>query len=143
MYRVCCFSVSVVVSAVTVGSTWAAEKPTPLNENRVKEWAAMLPEKPRGVGPTIADRQAWKTVADAAKFQDAVPSAEQLLSQPIPDLTDDLLLDYSRTGNRSRCEKVIRERRGRINSLVLAECIENRGRFLPAIETAIRADLYR
>lgn len=139
MYRACCCLVGVVVSAVTVGSSWAAEKPAPLDENRVKQWAAMLPEKPRGVGPTIADRQAWKTVAEAARFQDAVANAEQLLSQPIPELTDDLLLEYSRNGNRSRCEKVIRERRGRINSLVLAECIENRGRFLPGIETAICA----
>ena len=64
---------------------------------------------------------------------------EKLLPQAIPELTDDLYLDYSRTGNRSRCEKVIRERRGRINTLTLAECIENKGRFLPAIEEAIRA----
>ena len=109
------------------------------DEARVQEWAKLLPAAPRGVGPTIADRRAWQTVADTEGFKDTVKSAEQLLSKPIPELTDDLLLDYSRTGNRSRGEKVIRERRGRINTLVLAECIENGGRFLPGIEEAIRA----
>jgi hypothetical protein len=109
------------------------------DDERVQAWAKLLPAAPRGLGPTIDDRRAWQTVADAENFTDAVPNAEKLLSQPIPELTDDLYLDYSRTGNRSRCEKVIRERRGRIDTLVLAECIENRGRFLPAIEEAIRA----
>src|SRR5476651_17639 len=109
------------------------------DEGRVQEWAKLLPATARGVGPTIDDRKAWQTVAEAEGFKDAVPNAEKLLPQPIPELTDDLLLDYSRTGNRSRCEKVIHERRGRINTLVLAECIENKGRFLPGIEEAIRA----
>lgn len=109
------------------------------DEARVQEWAKLLPAAPRGVGATIDDRKAWQTVADAGGFRDAVANAEKLLPQAIPELTDDLYLDYSRTGNRSRCEKVIRERRGRINTLVLAECIENKGRFLPAIEEAIRA----
>jgi hypothetical protein len=57
----------------------------------------------------------------------------------MPELTDDAYLDFSRTGNRSRGERVIGQRHSRLAQLVLAECIEDRGRFLPAIEATIRA----
>ena len=61
------------------------------------------------------------------------------MKEPIAELPDALYLDFSKTGNRSRCEAVLGKRHGRLPSLVLAECIENRGRFLPAIEETIRA----
>jgi hypothetical protein len=105
----------------------------------LRRWAALLPEKPCGIGRPITDRQAWQAVAAAPAFKDAVRRAEKLLSEPIPELTDDLYLDFSRTGNRQRCQRVLGERHARYQELVLAECIENRGRFLPAIEQSIQA----
>ncbi|NOX55764.1 MAG: heparinase [Planctomycetes bacterium] len=62
-----------------------------------------------------------------------------MLKEPIPELTDELYLDFSRTGNRSRCQRVMAARHRRVSVLVMAECLENRGRFLPAIEEALRA----
>ena len=98
----------------------------------------MLPESPRGLGLTIEDRQAWEAVGGAANFGGLIQQAEALRSQPSPVLTDDLYLDFSRTGNRRRAERVQYEHEGRVSTLVMAECIENRGRFLPAIEEAVR-----
>ncbi len=106
---------------------------------RVAQLAQMLPEAPRGVGRPIGDRLAWQAVAERSEFRDVLADATQLLSKPIPELTDELFLDYSRTGNRTRCQRVLSERHGRLPRLVLAECIENRGRFLRAIEESIRA----
>ena len=114
-------------------------KPAEIDPARVEQLAGMLSKSPRGVGPTIGDRQAWQAVAAAPRFDRVVADAERLLSQPIPELTDDAYLDFSRTGNRTRCERVLGQRHGRLPRLVLAECIENRGRFLPAIEELIRA----
>jgi len=111
----------------------------PPDAARVQQLAQWLDESPRGVGATIDDRPAWRAMAEAPGFENVVPEAEALLSQPIPELTDELFLDYSRTGNRSRCQRVLSLRHGRVGQLVLAECIENRGRFLPAIEEAIQA----
>jgi hypothetical protein len=99
----------------------------------------MLPEKPCCVGPTIDDRKAWDAAAAHRAFRKCVDSAQKLLAEPIPKLTDDLYLDFSRTGNRQRCQYVQRNRLERVNTLVLAECLENRGRFLPAIEEVILA----
>jgi len=117
---------------------FAAEAGAP-DPARVEELVRLLPESPRGVGRPIGDRAAWQAVAQAPQFRDVVRRAEKLLSQPMPELTDDIYLDYSRTGNRTRGQRVISQRHSRMPALVLAECLENRGRFLPAIETAIRA----
>jgi len=108
---------------------------------RWAEVTQLLPLKPRGAGPTIADRRAWEAVAKAPGFQDVVRRAERLLKEPIPELPDDLYLDYSRTGNRDRYQRVLSQRHARMPALVLAECLENQGRFLPAIEASLRAIL--
>jgi hypothetical protein len=139
MRPVCYVPVGVLMLMAAAVSSPAADDVTPIDQQRVEQWKAMLPAAPRGVGPTIENRQAWQTVAQSEQFKDAVKKAEQLLSKPMPEMTDDLYLDYSRTGNRKRGEAVQGQRKERVNTLVLAECIENRGRFLPAIEEAIRS----
>jgi len=106
---------------------------------RIQALAAMLPESPVGVGRPITDRQAWQAVAKAPQFKRVVSEAERLMAQPIPETTDELYLEFSQTGNRTRYQRVWSQRHSRVPALVLAECIENRGRFLPAIEEAIRA----
>lgn len=100
----------------------------------VRRWAEMLPERPRGVGPTIDDRQAWQSLAGSVLARSTVKDAEKLLSRPTPKVTDELYLVFSRTGNRSQCEAVQSRQISRFNQLVLAECLENRGRFLDAID---------
>jgi hypothetical protein len=99
----------------------------------------MLPARPVGVGRPISDRAAWEGLAAREAWQDVVERAERLAATALPDSPDDLYLDYSRTGNRSRWERVSGRRRGRIPSFTLAECIENEGRFLRPLEATIRA----
>ena len=108
---------------------------------RVAEIAAMLAPEPRGAGAAIGDRTVWDEAARSPRLKDFVGRAERLREQPFPDLPDELFLDFSRTGNRDRYQRVFFERRSRFGTLVLAECLENRGRFLPAIEKAVRAVL--
>lgn len=101
--------------------------------------ADMLPAKPRGFGRPIADRAAWERLAKARSYKGVIRRAEALLKQPIPESPDDLYLDFSRTGNRTRWQRVAGLRRGGIAYLTLGECLENSGRFLPALEAAIAA----
>jgi len=136
--------VCVLVLATPGEPTRAGEPPAAAKSKipdpaRVDEIAKMLPARQRGVGPTIDDREAWGNVAAAPQFSGAIPAAERLLKEPIPELTDELFLDFSKTGNRTRCQAVMGHRHGRIPTLALAECIENKGRFLAAIEEAIAA----
>ncbi len=139
-------AIAVLVSATADGATPKRKAKTKTADGspdaaRVAEIANMLPERPQGAGPTISDRQAWSAVAQARGFSAVLQRAERLVKEPIPDLPDDLYLDYSRTGNRDRYQRVFSSRHSRFATLVLAECLENKGRFLPAIDESLRAIL--
>ncbi len=131
--------VAVVLLALALApDAWGAGVGVP-DEARVDEIAAMLPEKPQGVGPQIGDRKAWQTVATSTDGKRIVTEAARELASPMPELPDDLYLEFSRNGTRRDYERVAGARHARLARLVTAECIEDRGRFLPAIEDAVRA----
>jgi hypothetical protein len=109
-----------------------------IDKSRINYITTLLPEKPAGFGSPISDRKAWKKLARKDSFQKIILDAENLLQQPIPDQSDDLYLDFSRTGNRTRWQRVSGIRRGRIRTFALAECLENNGRFIPAFEEIVR-----
>ncbi|MEW6356469.1 MAG: heparinase II/III family protein [Planctomycetota bacterium] len=107
-------------------------------EERVKTIAPMLAERPAAFGRPITDRAAWDALAKHAGYKGVIRSAEGFLTAPIPDLSDEQFLDFSRTGNRTRWQTISSRRQSRLAPLVLAECVENKGRFLKPIEEIIR-----
>ncbi len=82
--------------------------------------------------PTIDDRAGWERVSPGLRTR-IVARGEQALAEPLPSLPATLFLDYTRTGNRARFENAMFGRRDRLHALVLAECVEDDGRFLDAI----------
>jgi len=105
----------------------------------VRAVASLLAEHPAGFGRPITDREAWARLAKMGAFRSAVRAAEALLGKPMPDQPDDLYLEFSRNGNRSRWQGVASKRRSRVSDFTIAECLENKGRFLAALEETIRA----
>jgi hypothetical protein len=110
-----------------------------LDEKRIKAIRGVLSEGPTCFGRPISVRVIWEMLARKESFREVISEAEGLLKEPIPALPDELYLEYSRTGNRSRWERVNRQRRNRLKSLVLAECLENKGRFLKGVEEIVAA----
>lgn len=106
---------------------------------RVAQIAAWLPASPQGVAPAIEDRAAWRQLAGRPEFADVVENAVRLAREPLPEQPDDLFLDYSRTGNRDHWQKVAFARRARVQAFVLAECLEDKGRFIAPLEQAVTA----
>lgn len=104
---------------------------------RLEQIASWLPETPQGPGRPIGDRGAWEALAAQPQWQRVVQAAERKLKTPMPLLTDELYLDYSKTGNRDRYQAVYFNLRNRYKDLVLAECLEDRGRFVRGIEECI------
>lgn len=102
---------------------------------RIEVIARMLPESPRGLGRPITDREAWTAIASSAGGDRIIARAESVMST----------LNTGRTGGDSGTRSGRPGRRDRMSSrplftiapLVLAECIENSGRFLPLIEKTI------
>lgn len=134
-----CSPLAVALTGIILGVAGSVALSAAPDAERIEAIAAMLPKAPRGVGRPIDDRAAWDPVAKSDEAAKTIRQAESLLGTPIPEITDELFLDYSRTGNRTRCQSVISRRRSRLNTLVLAECLENRGRFLAEIEKTLLA----
>ncbi len=116
-----------------------ADADDPPDPDRVREVAAMLPAAPVGVGQPITDRESWDALAATDGLQSVIRRAVDLLDEPIPDQPDDLYLEFSRTGNRTHWQNVASKRRMRVRIFALAECAENQGRFLAALEEFIAA----
>ncbi len=106
---------------------------------RIVEVTRLLRAEPAGFGRPAGDRRAWNALVDAETRKRFLATAAELLHTPIPAQPDKLYLDFSKTGNRSRWQEVARRRRGRLKTLALAECLEHKGRFIPALEQTIRA----
>jgi len=124
-------------SVMSLGST-AMAVVEGIDSNRIREISPLLSEKPAGFGLPISERSAWMKLSENDSFKRVIPDAESLLESPIPEQPDDLFLDFSRTGNRTRWQRVSGRRRGRISTFALAECLENKGRFVPAFEEIVR-----
>lgn len=113
-----------------------AEKLPP---ERVNQIAAWLNDQPNGPGQPANNRAFWQALAAKPDWQSLIPRAEKLLATPLPEQSDELFLEFSRNGNRTHWQDVAFNRRGRLAPLVLAECLENKGSFLPQIEQLINA----
>ena len=102
---------------------------------RVAQIAGFLPEVPAAPGARISDRAAWGRLAATPSGSNAVKRAAALLRKPVPECPDELYLEFSTPGNgiRRNYEKPYFARIGSMQRLVLAECLENKGRFLPKI----------
>ncbi len=114
--------------------------PIPLSSD-IDAIAAMLPATPQGVGRPITDREAWTTAGKQPAFQKEKQAAEAFITQPDPVLTDALFNDVTVTGRRDTYEVPFRLRSTRLVAFVVAECMENQGKYLPAIETELDAIL--
>jgi len=126
-------SIAVILTGLVAGFA-AGPDPT-----RVREIAGMLPPKPAGFGRPISDRDTWDRLAHHPAFSKVPRAAERLVNEGLPEQPDDLFLDYSRTGNRDRWQKVASARRSRVTTFTLAECVEKQGRFLKPLEETIAA----
>jgi hypothetical protein len=62
------------------------------------------------------------------------------MTAPLPAWNDDDYLDFSKVGSRQRGEKMMGARENVIPALVYAECLENKGRFLPTLNQVLRAN---
>ncbi len=122
------------VTALPLAASAADGMPDPA---RVKAVAAMLPEAPQGVGPRVTDRKAWDAVAGLKEAASIIKQAEAEAKHPTPEIPDDLYLEFSRNGNRTNYQREMYKRFRRFSTLVLAECVENQGRFIPALEETI------
>ena len=128
------FLTAAITAVMTYDSSTDAQAPAPA---RVAELAGCMPEGTFSPTPTIDDREFWARVHATAAYAAVTAGAERLLDRPVQPLPDDLYLEYSKTGNRTRYEKVFFAKLRDFRTLLIAECVENRGRFVGSIQDLI------
>lgn len=104
---------------------------------KLKEIESTLAEKPSGLGRPISDRAFWQMMSKQPAFSGIIEKAEKELVTSLPSLSDTVYLEFSKTGNRANYDAAYSRWRERLRLAVLAECLENKGRFLQDIEKTI------
>lgn len=105
---------------------------------KVQQIAAMLPEKPAGMGLTYKERSYWTAIQKEPSAQDLLKRAAGKFEKGFPPFVDSLYLQLNKTNYRVPGEVMVKNRYEYLFDLTLAECMENKGTYLPAIERAIR-----
>ena len=135
-----CLAKNLLLSAALTVLSFDLRAMETLDADHIRKIAAMLPEHATGLGQPITNRTAWETLAVRyPELNNLIPSAVKLAVEPIPQQPDSLYLEFSTNGNRTRWQTVANSRRDRIRIFTLAECIENKGRFLAPLENTIAA----
>ena len=111
-----------------------------LDPDHIQEIAAMLQPRAAGFGQPITNRAAWNDVlARHPELTNVLAQAAKDAALPLPAQPDSLYLEFSRDGNREHYQKVASSRRGRMAIFTLAECMEDKGRFIAPLERTIAA----
>ena len=123
-----------------VGMAWRACGFQEIDHARVAEIAKMLPERPGIPGAHISNRAAWDRLASTGEGRYLIRKAVHEAKEPIAECTDALYLEFSTpgNGNRTRYQKPFFRRETVLSHLVLAECLENKGQFIPRIADYLR-----
>lgn len=96
------------------------------------------PIRPFAPTAPITDRPAWESLSSELT-QELIKEGEAFLGYEIPALRATDFMEFLRSGNRINYETNLFARRTALNTLVLAECAENQGRFLDDIINLIMA----
>ncbi|MFN7936383.1 MAG: heparinase II/III family protein [Bryobacteraceae bacterium] len=104
--------------------------------NAEKVAGALLPAREWKPLPRFADRAAWEGLPAEVRGH-IVEQASGLQKEPWESLPASVYLDFARNGNRSRYERIRFARRGKLNLLAVAECIEGKGRFLDSVTEGV------
>ena len=108
---------------------------------RVMAIAARLPERPGTPAPRPSDRAAWAFLVNDPTAAGLIAEAAKQIGCPIPELPDELYLEFQRNGNRSHYERPFFKRLSQFNLFMLAEALEWKGRFVPEIKRFLEAIL--
>ena len=87
--------------------------------------------------PAVNQSAAWRTVLSTEQHAKLIQQAEGLLGYQWPMTRASVFLDFAENGNRTNFEKISFSRRDALSILVVAELIENKGRFMDDIVDGI------
>lgn len=109
----------------------------PLDMQRVRQIAAMLPDKPLGFGETWRSRKGWDSLFKTNMYNSLIRSADSLLTAPFPAWSDEDYLAYWTKGTSVPGKAMLQKRLLCLTWYVFAECLTNQGKYTKAAENTI------
>ena len=87
----------------------------------------------KAYAPYPKTREAWLAIIPEKEQAELIQRAERIMKAPIPILDASLLMEYMRSGDREEHGKVSFGKRSNLMELVMAETLEDKGRFTEKI----------
>ncbi len=101
---------------------------------------SVMPENLFQAAPPISDRVFWQKIAKSESGKKYLEEASsELDKQPEVPISDEIYRRANKEGNRGIYKPRYYRTMERLEKFMLAECIENQGRFLPQITVYLRA----
>lgn len=110
------------------------ERPDPV---RVREIAAMLPDKPRGTGMPCHQREVWDSLRNSGKYAGVLSEAWKMLQATFPPFDEDVYMGFFTKGDSQSGKDILHSRLRWLIALTWAECLENKGTYVPLLEQVI------
>ena len=125
-------ALAVVLLATVLTLNASAIQPIgPLDMERVRQIAEMLPESTSGIGPNYKDRELWDRLYQSGQYGAALGKAEEMLSKGFPKWDQEAYDKTFSEGDTNPGKYMMENRSRAFSTLDWAECLENKGRFTP------------
>ena len=107
-------------------------------DQRAGEIAAALERCAVPLLPPITERDSWEALLATEQGAQEIKEALKCLEEPILPCPEEVYKEFFVNGNRSNAQQLLNIRYRRICTLAFAELLEGKGRFLAALEEALR-----
>ena len=114
----------------------------PVDMKRVKQVEAMLTDQPRGFGDPIEERTRWDSLYRTGNFHTLIAEADSISALPFPKLTEAIYMSYFGGKDSETSKRFIMKRRMLLTRMIWAECLTNKGKYMPAIINALNDILH-
>ncbi len=108
------------------------------DQNRINEIALLLSDQPKGLGEPCKIRQRWDKLKNSGKYSKVLAEADKVLQQGIPAWNEELYMGFFTRGDSQSGKDLVAARIRAFATLVWAECLDNSGKYVPAIEQALK-----
>lgn len=109
----------------------------PIDQNRVQEISSMLTDKPTGFGEQAKNRPAWDKLRKSGDYN-AFFREMQDFTFPEFSKADYFSLSDGTATSSARGLTMMRNRAKGLSMVTIAECLENKGKYLPMVEASLR-----